>query len=403
MKISEIAGEVEKIAPLKLAQDWDNVGLLVGSAAKNVKNILITIDITADVVAEARRLKADMILSYHPVIWDGLKQVTADGASAVVYELIKAGICVYSIHTAFDAAMGGVNDALADIVGIIDPEPIGDFVGGPGGEQYKLVTFVPVNDVNTVAEAIYAAGAGRIGNYSHCGFQTEGVGTFLPLEGAKPTIGERGRFEKVDEIKLEAVVPGDKVGAVVSAMRKAHPYETPAFDVFRHYDVESKFGLGRMGTLAVGEALSIVGAGTVKDIRKCIENLNEKYEAGNFAFRIEQIAGGYQMMTLGRYNHWLKKLLRARTDTKLSQAALETLAIIAYKQPVMRADIEAIRGVAAGEVIRGLMYKGLVKIVGRAEVLGRPMLYGTTKRFLEVFGLNTIKDLPKVEELKKPE
>lgn len=147
----------------------------------------------------------------------------------------------------------------------------------------------------------------------------------------------------------------------------------------------------------------IVGAGTVKDIRKCIENLNEKYEAGNFAFRIEQIAGGYQMMTLGRYNHWLKKLLRARTDTKLSQAALETLAIIAYKQPVMRADIEAIRGVAAGEVIRGLMYKGLVKIVGRAEVLGRPMLYGTTKRFLEVFGLNTIKDLPKVEELKKPE
>ncbi len=155
--------------------------------------------------------------------------------------------------------------------------------------------------------------------------------------------------------------------------------------------------------LSADRLAGIVGAGTVKDIRKCIENLNEKYEAGNFAFRIEQIAGGYQMMTLGRYNHWLKKLLRARTDTKLSQAALETLAIIAYKQPVMRADIEAIRGVAAGEVIRGLMYKGLVKIVGRAEVLGRPMLYGTTKRFLEVFGLNTIKDLPKVEELKKPE
>ncbi|HIJ72432.1 MAG TPA: SMC-Scp complex subunit ScpB [Planctomycetes bacterium] len=147
----------------------------------------------------------------------------------------------------------------------------------------------------------------------------------------------------------------------------------------------------------------IVEAGGVREIRRHIETLNTKYEAGNFAFRIEQIAGGYQMMTLSRYNHWLKKLLRARTDTKLSQAALETLAIIAYKQPIMRADIEAIRGVAAGEMIRGLMYKGLVKIVGRAEVLGRPMLYGTTKKFLEVFGLNTIKDLPKVEELKKPE
>jgi dinuclear metal center YbgI/SA1388 family protein len=258
MKITQIAAEVEKIAPLKLAQDWDNVGLLVGDPAKNVKNILITIDVTAEVVAEARRLKTDMILSYHPVIWDGLKTVTADGAGAVVYELVRAGISVYSIHTAFDAVAGGVNDALADLVGIVDAEPIGDFVSAPGGEQYKLVTFVPVNDASAVAEAIYAAGAGAIGNYSHCGFQTEGVGTFLPLEGAKPAIGQKGRLQKVDEIKLEAVVPADKVAAVVSAMRRAHPYETPAFDVFRHYDVESRFGLGRMGALGGGEALSAI-------------------------------------------------------------------------------------------------------------------------------------------------
>ena len=145
----------------------------------------------------------------------------------------------------------------------------------------------------------------------------------------------------------------------------------------------------------------IVGTG-VRQIRQHINNLNEKYQAGNNAFRIEQIAGGYQMMTLSCYNHWLKRLLRARSDSKLTPASLETLAIIAYKQPVLRADIEAIRGVAVGEIIRGLMYKGLVKIVGRAEVLGRPMLYGTTKRFLEVFGLNSLKDLPKIEELKKP-
>ena len=141
---------------------------------------------------------------------------------------------------------------------------------------------------------------------------------------------------------------------------------------------------------------------SVKQVRQCIKNLNDKYQANNNAFRIEQIAGGYQMLTLSPYNYWLKKLLRARSDSKLSPAALETLAIIAYKQPVMRADIEAIRGVAAGEVIRTLCYKGMVKIVGRAEVLGRPMLYGTTKKFLETFGLNTLKDLPKIEELKKP-
>jgi len=147
---------------------------------------------------------------------------------------------------------------------------------------------------------------------------------------------------------------------------------------------------------------SIVEIG-VKQIRQHIENLNDKYRTSNSAFRIEQIAGGYQMLTLSAYNHWLQKLLRVRSEDKLSPAALETLAIIAYKQPVMRADIEAIRGVAVGELIRSLMYKGLVKIVGRAEVLGRPMLYGTTKKFLETFGLNSLKDLPKVEELKKPD
>ena len=141
---------------------------------------------------------------------------------------------------------------------------------------------------------------------------------------------------------------------------------------------------------------------SAKQVRQHIKNLNDKYHANNNAFRIEQIASGYQMLTLSPYNHWLKRLLRARSDNKLSPAALETLAIIAYKQPVMRADIEAIRGVAVGEVIRSLSYKGLVKIVGRAEVLGRPMLYGTTKKFLEVFGLNTLKDLPKVQELQEP-
>lgn len=140
----------------------------------------------------------------------------------------------------------------------------------------------------------------------------------------------------------------------------------------------------------------------VKQVRRHIKSLNDKYKAHKNAFRIEQIAGGYQMLTLDVYNPWLKKLLRVRSDSKLSSAALETLAIIAYKQPAMRADIEAIRGVATGEVIRNLMYKGLVKIIGRADVLGRPMLYGTTKKFLEVFGLNSLKDLPKIEELKKP-
>jgi segregation and condensation protein B len=159
---------------------------------------------------------------------------------------------------------------------------------------------------------------------------------------------------------------------------------------------------------ASGEPVTIgrlakIAETSAKQVRQSIDNLNEKYQAGKNAFRIEQIAGGFQILTLSQYDYWLKKLVRERGDSKLSPAALETLAIIAYKQPIIRADVEAIRGVQAGEMIRSLMYKGFVKIVGRAEVLGRPMQYGTTKRFLEIFGLNSLKDLPKVEELKKPQ
>ena len=134
--------------------------------------------------------------------------------------------------------------------------------------------------------------------------------------------------------------------------------------------------------------------GGVKEIRNIVEALNAEYAESERAFRIESIAGGYQMLTLPAFNSWLKQLLKVRSEHKLSAAGLETLAIIAYKQPVLRVDIEAIRGVACGEMVRQLIDKGLVKIVGRAEVLGRPLLYGTTRKFLEIFGLNSLKDLP---------
>lgn len=155
--------------------------------------------------------------------------------------------------------------------------------------------------------------------------------------------------------------------------------------------------------LSVARLVEIAEAGSVKTIRQAVKDLNKKYRDGKFTFRIEELAGGYQMMTLSCFNPWLSKLIKVRSDNKLTPAQLETLAIIAYKQPVIRADVEAIRGVATGEIIRNLMYKGLVKIVGRAEILGRPMQYGTSKKFLDIFGLADLKDLPKVEELKNPE
>ena len=148
--------------------------------------------------------------------------------------------------------------------------------------------------------------------------------------------------------------------------------------------------------------VSVLGTGSAREVRRIVQTLNDAYQREGHAFRIVEIAGGYQMLTLPAYNTWLRRLKQSRQESKLSAAALETLAIVAYKQPVVRADIEAIRGVSVGEVLNRLRELGLVKVVGRAEDVGRPMLYGTTRHFLETFGLSGLEDLPAVEELQMP-
>jgi segregation and condensation protein B len=209
------------------------------------------------------------------------------------------------------------------------------------------------------------------------------------VDGSTPLTIDSEQSQSVEEQTIDAVT---------EKTQSPEPMEN--FEVTTEAVVEAVL-FASDESLTEARLVDIVGV-PARQIRQLIMNLNEKYQANKNAFRIEKIAGGFQMLTLSPYNGWLEKLVRVRDDSKLSAAALETLAIIAYKQPVIRADIEAIRGVAAGEIIRSLIYKGLVKIVGRAEVLGRPMLYGTTKKFLQTFGLDSLKDLPKVEELKKP-
>ena len=152
--------------------------------------------------------------------------------------------------------------------------------------------------------------------------------------------------------------------------------------------------------LPASKLSELLGKTGNKAVKSAIDELNKIYEQTGRSFRIEEVAGGFQILTLAQYSDVLAAMHKTRGQTKLSPAAMETLAIVAYRQPVLRADIEAIRGVACGEVLRSLMERHMVKIVGRAEELGRPMLYGTTKSFLEVFGLSDLKDLPKVEELK---
>jgi segregation and condensation protein B len=155
--------------------------------------------------------------------------------------------------------------------------------------------------------------------------------------------------------------------------------------------------------LPLSKIVSLIGVGSARDVRNHIQALNEKYETAGASFRITQIANGYQLLTLPVYNTWIRRLKQSKQDSRLSQAAMETLAVVAYKQPVVRADIEAIRGVSAGEMLNRLREVGLIKIVGRAEDVGRPMLYGTTRRFLEVFGLSGLEDLPSVEEMQPGE
>jgi segregation and condensation protein B len=146
-----------------------------------------------------------------------------------------------------------------------------------------------------------------------------------------------------------------------------------------------------------GKLAEAMGLDVTKPVHEAIEKLNGQYAESGRAFRIEQVAGGWRVMTLPEYADVLSSMHKSRQQSKLSAAALETLAIVAYKQPVLRADVEAIRGVACGETLKSLMERHLIKITGRAEEIGRPMLYGTTKQFLEVFGLSSLKDLPKVE------
>jgi len=154
--------------------------------------------------------------------------------------------------------------------------------------------------------------------------------------------------------------------------------------------------------ISVRKISEIVEGTEAKEIREVIQQLREEYDTHDMVFQIEEIANGFQLLSRPEYHGWISKIRKKSGESKLSQQALETLSIIAYKQPIIRADIEAIRGVQSGQMIRTLIEKGLVKITGRDEVLGRPLLYGTTTKFLDHFGLKSIKDLPKVEDLEMP-
>ncbi len=255
MKLGDLVTSFEKIAPSAFAESWDNVGLLAGDREQGVNTVLLTIDLTRLVLAEAFSLGADVVYSYHPPIFKPVKNV-CDGS--VVFEAIRRNVAIYSPHTALDVAAGGTNDNLADALGLLERKPLRTL---PSGERdLKLVVFSPVGSLEVVSQALFAAGAGVIGQYSNCSFRGEGEGTFVGGAEANPTVGERGRLEVVKEVKLEMVVPISRLEAVLVALRQSHPYEEPAYDLLRLHGAPPSLGAGRIGNVAPRTLASCVDA-----------------------------------------------------------------------------------------------------------------------------------------------
>ncbi|MCH7807703.1 MAG: Nif3-like dinuclear metal center hexameric protein [Planctomycetes bacterium] len=247
--VADFDRAMERLSPTRLAQDWDNVGLLVGDPRARIRRVLLCIDLTPAVIPEAIKEKIDLILAYHPPIFKPINRLRADSpdTDAAVFECIRRGIAIYATHTALDAADGGTNDVIARACGIKATEPL-EYVDDPSESECKLVVFVPAADLTKVTDAMFAAGAGHIGDYAHCSFRSAGQGTFLGGETTDPTIGERGRLETIDELRLETIVKTQDLPAVLRAMLRANSYDEPAFDIYPLKPRPVR-GIGRVGAL----------------------------------------------------------------------------------------------------------------------------------------------------------
>jgi dinuclear metal center YbgI/SA1388 family protein len=245
--VADVTRWLDDFAPGRLAESWDNVGLLWGDPAASIESVMTCLTVTAETANEAVRERAGLIVSHHPVLFRETKRIRADlPATAPLWSLGRAGVAVASPHTAFDSAEDGINQGLCRRLGLLDTTWLRP-IAGPS--TFKVVVFTPEADREAVASAAFATGAGRIGGYAECSFATPGEGTFLGGEDSNPTVGRTGVRETVAELRLEMVCPGDRLAAVLAAIRAAHSYEEPAVDVFP-LNPPITNGSGRIGRLA---------------------------------------------------------------------------------------------------------------------------------------------------------
>lgn len=243
----EIIAKFESFSPKSYAMEGDKIGLQIGTLSKPVKKVMVALDVLESVVDEAIEKDVDLIIAHHPIIFRPLKSIKTDEPSGrLVEKLLKNNITVYAAHTNLDVATGGVNDLMAEALGLKNTKVL---VPTYEDQLKKLVVFVPKDHVDMVREALGRSGAGHIGNYSHCSFSSEGTGMFLPLEGTTPFIGNQGKVESVQEVKLESIFPQSIERKVISSLIKAHPYEEPAYDIFPLENKGEILGLGRIGEL----------------------------------------------------------------------------------------------------------------------------------------------------------
>jgi dinuclear metal center YbgI/SA1388 family protein len=246
MRVRDIVAAIDELAPFDLAEDWDHVGLQVGTPDDDVEGVLVTLEADEAALDEAARRDCGVVLAHHPLIFKPLARLTDDDAHArVALRAARERIAVVVCHTNLDKARGGLADIVAELLGLRDAQPL-----QPAAVDWlKLIAFVPPPDADRVRAALFAAGAGVIGEYEHCSWGVEGQGTFFPTEGASPVIGAPGRDETVTELRLEVVFPRRLRRQVMAAYVTAHPYEEPAFDIVPVENVVSSLGLGRVGRL----------------------------------------------------------------------------------------------------------------------------------------------------------
>lgn len=246
MKIKDIISLLENLAPPQLQESYDNAGLITGSAGWDCKGILVTLDATEAIVKEAIEKNCNLIVAHHPIVFGGLKKITGKTyVERVVIDAIKNDIAIYAIHTNLDNVLTGVNGKIADVLGLVNRK----ILLPKKSLLKKLVVFVPAAQAQAVRNAIFSAGAGHIGNYRECSFNTAGDGTFKPGEGTNPFTGIVGERHTENEIKIETVFQSWQEAAVVSAMLSAHPYEEVAYDIFELNNTLASTGSGLVGEL----------------------------------------------------------------------------------------------------------------------------------------------------------